>query len=101
MIKLSKEIEAKRKLMAENYLKSHRKKVIGWIAHYSNGFNAAWSLAEEYFTKKYAPLKQECHNISGWLKRMEKLEWENEDYAPNFKLAFDRLQKALAKLEEG
>lgn len=38
------------------------------------------------------------HNVT-WLERMSGLQWDNPEYAPNFKAHAERSRESLAKLE--
>lgn len=60
----------------------------------------ALKLKDEEWRNVVEPLVRENKNIMGWLSRMSKLNWDDPDYAPNFKAVFVRLQKALEDYEK-
>lgn len=66
-------------------------------AGYASGFLAGFTAGAAHERARAEGLKQELANISGWLKRMTALKWDDETYAPNFKGAHERAEQALAE----
>jgi len=68
--------------------------------------NKKWELACKAENARLTPLIEalaECaynlnHNVT-WLERMSGLQWDNPEYAPNFKAHAERSRESLAKLE--